>query len=77
MRDAVTLTRKMGMRYLWIDAVCIVQPMPEEEETGMSSTSDWQREAPRMKYYYRNARCTIWRQHSLTWRVGRGGRIET
>lgn len=66
-RDAFTLTRRMGFRYLWIDAVCIVQPVKTEggvvlkEESGIDEEdpSDWKREAPRMKDYYSNARCTI------------------
>lgn len=59
MQDAITLTRKMGIRYLWIDALCIVQPVKDPKNPGMASASDWQREAPRMKDYYKNARCTI------------------
>lgn len=59
MQDAITLTRKMGLKYLWIDALCIVQPVTDPNNPGMASALDWQREAPRMKDYYRNARCTI------------------
>jgi hypothetical protein len=59
MQDAIKLTRQMGLKYLWIDALCIVQPAKDPNNPGMASAVDWQREAPRMKDYYRNARCTI------------------
>lgn len=36
--DAVEITRKLGYRYIWIDALCIVQDDPE----------DWAREAAKM-----------------------------
>jgi hypothetical protein len=48
-RDAVTITRGLGMRYLWIDALCIVQ----------DDKSDWEREALKMGQVYENAFLTI------------------
>ncbi|KAK3986801.1 heterokaryon incompatibility protein-domain-containing protein [Cladorrhinum sp. PSN332] len=37
-RDAITITRRLGIRYVWIDALCILQ----------DSTADWVAEAPKM-----------------------------
>ena len=39
LRDAVLVTRKLGVRYLWIDALCIIQ---EDER-------DWQQESGRVR----------------------------
>ncbi|KAF2855128.1 HET-domain-containing protein [Plenodomus tracheiphilus IPT5] len=43
-RDAVFVTRKLGIRYLWIDSLCILQ----------DSADDWQRESGVMEAVYRN-----------------------
>lgn len=48
-RDAVTVTRQMGTRYLWIDSLCIIQ---QDEQ-------DWKKEAVKMCDYYSNAVFTI------------------
>jgi hypothetical protein len=48
-RDAVHVTRKLGVRYLWIDSLCIIQDSPK----------DWQAEAARMHDVYSNALCVI------------------
>jgi len=48
-QDAVTLCRRLGFKYIWIDALCIVQG--DEEE--------WKRESPKMADVYANARLTI------------------
>ena len=45
LRDAIIVTRKLGVRYLWIDALCIIQDSPE----------DWQEQASQMHEVYRNA----------------------
>lgn len=45
-RDAIVVTRHLGIRYLWIDAICITQDDMDE---------DWPREASRMRDYYANA----------------------
>lgn len=48
-RDAIQVTRGLGMRFLWIDSLCIIQ----------DSTSDWEQEAKRMADIYENAFLTI------------------
>lgn len=59
-QDAVTLTRRLGQRYLWIDSLCIVQNDPE----------DWAREAADMARVYGNSYCTL---AALSSADGRGG----
>jgi len=49
-RDAVLITRSLGVQYLWIDALCIVQD---------SKDDDWPKEASRMRHYYLNSVLTI------------------
>ncbi|KAH8901357.1 HET-domain-containing protein [Thozetella sp. PMI_491] len=53
LRDAVELTRDLGLRYLWIDALCILQG------TDDKACKDWVVEFPRMGEYYGNAYFTI------------------
>lgn len=48
-QDAVRVTRALGMRYLWIDSLCIVQDDPD----------DWSAEAGRMEDVFSHAYCTI------------------
>lgn len=48
-QDAVTVTRKLGYRYLWIDSLCIIQ----------DSDTDWESEAACMQRYYKDAVMTI------------------
>ncbi|KAF5529306.1 het-domain-containing protein [Fusarium napiforme] len=44
-QDAVTITRGIGIRYLWIDSLCIVQ----------DDIDDWQVESSKMASIYRDA----------------------
>ncbi|VUC32445.1 unnamed protein product [Clonostachys rosea] len=53
-QDAITVTRKLGIRYLWVDALCIIQARHSGD-----STSDWPVEALKMGQYYENATCTL------------------
>ncbi|KAF4435928.1 hypothetical protein F53441_13385 [Fusarium austroafricanum] len=56
-KQAIEVTKKLGFRYIWIDAICIVQAHsvpPKYDEL-----EDWRREAPNMGRYYRNAVLTI------------------
>ncbi|KAH8723060.1 heterokaryon incompatibility protein-domain-containing protein, partial [Phaeosphaeriaceae sp. PMI808] len=48
-KDAIVATRKMGFRYLWIDALCIIQ----------DDLHDWASQAPLMGAIFQNASCTI------------------
>ncbi|KAK0702060.1 heterokaryon incompatibility protein-domain-containing protein, partial [Lasiosphaeria miniovina] len=48
-RDAVTVARKLLVRYLWIDSLCIIQ----------DSAEDWPIEAAKMGQYYSNSLLTI------------------
>ncbi|KAN0114693.1 Heterokaryon incompatibility protein (HET) domain containing protein, partial [Hyaloscypha variabilis] len=48
-QDAVLATRKLGFRYLWVDALCILQ----------DSLDDWKIESITMCDVYNNAVCTI------------------
>lgn len=48
-RDAVRVTRALGVRYLWIDSLCIIQ----------RNSEDWLKESGRMQDVFNNAHCTI------------------
>jgi hypothetical protein len=48
-QDAIILTRKLGVRYIWIDSICIVQ----------NNTKDWETESAEMATIYSNAYLTI------------------
>ncbi|KAK4235827.1 heterokaryon incompatibility protein-domain-containing protein [Achaetomium macrosporum] len=58
-RDAVTVTRRLGIRYLWIDSICIIQPHQDCPVCSMTAASDWASECTRMEAYYSSAYCTI------------------
>lgn len=49
LQEAVLMTRSLQIRYIWIDALCIVQDCAEE----------WASEAQKMMQYYAHARVTI------------------
>lgn len=48
-REAINLTRRLGVRYLWIDSLCILQ----------GDAADWEREAPTMCQVYMSAYLTL------------------
>ncbi|ETS74894.1 hypothetical protein PFICI_13378 [Pestalotiopsis fici W106-1] len=48
-KDAIVVTRQLGMRYLWIDSLCIIQ----------NSKADWEKESKRMDSVYGNATVTL------------------
>jgi hypothetical protein len=48
-QDAIIVALRLGVRYLWIDSLCIVQDSPE----------DWQTESSMMDLVYKNSLCTI------------------
>jgi Heterokaryon incompatibility protein (HET) len=52
-RDAITITKTLGLNYLWIDSLCIIQ----------DDKLDWEKEASRMALVYENAQFAI----AATW----------
>lgn len=48
-QDAIKITRRLGIKYLWIDCLCIIQ----------DDADDWEREAAAMSQVYRNSYLTI------------------
>lgn len=48
-RDALKLTFQLGLQYIWIDSLCIMQ----------DNVKDWHREAASMSTIYQNARLTV------------------
>lgn len=48
-RDAISITRRLGYRYLWIDSLCIIQ----------DSDEDWKQESAVMGQVYKYSECTI------------------
>lgn len=59
-RDAIAVSRRLGVQYLWIDALCIIQ----------DDTKDKANEIPRMHNIYEGAALTI---SAMSARDGRGG----
>ncbi len=47
--DAMSITRKLGVRYIWIDSLCIIQ----------DSDSDWQQQAGKMSEIYLGSELNI------------------
>lgn len=47
--DAIEVTRSLGLRFLWIDSLCIIQ----------DSIEDWATQSAVMGLIYRNSICTI------------------
>ena len=48
-QDAITVARKLGLQYLWVDALCIIQ----------DSASEKDEEIAKMDRIYENAQVTI------------------
>jgi hypothetical protein len=49
--DAMVVTRRPGLKYLWIDSLCNVQDEPE--------FTDWKVEAPKIGDIYQNAELNV------------------
>lgn len=59
-REAVDFTRKLGLRYIWIDSLCIVQ----------DDVEDWRVQSSKMADIYANAYLTISAAHADGPRAG-------
>jgi len=49
LQDASIVARRIGLEYIWIDSLCIIQ----------GDKTDWENEASKMAQYYENALITI------------------
>lgn len=63
---AVEACRRLGVRWLWIDSLCIVQHWVDGDEAPPDDAAhraleeaDWHHEAPFMHQVYRNSYCNI------------------
>lgn len=52
-QHAIVYANRLGVRYLWIDSLCIIQSLDGRE------TADWKAESRRMEHVYANAICTL------------------
>ncbi|PQE10712.1 heterokaryon incompatibility protein [Rutstroemia sp. NJR-2017a BBW] len=48
-QDAIEVTRKLDLQYLWIDSLCILQ----------GAGGDWEQESKRMEDVFASAYCTV------------------
>ena len=51
--DAIAFTRRLGVRYLWVDSLCIIQG------NSIEAREDWMKESPLMAEIYGRAYLTI------------------
>jgi len=71
-QHAVTATRQIGQRYLWIDSLCIIQAPERKDITGIEpsaeelrvSEEDWEKESVQMCNIYQHALITITSAHA-------------
>lgn len=52
-QDAVLFSRRLGVGYIWIDSICIIQG------DDANAKADWSRESAHMYNYYSNAHVTL------------------
>lgn len=55
-QDAILFTQRLGVRYIWIDSICIIQALHSTDETA---SEDWKRESVQMHAIYSNAYITL------------------
>ena len=60
-KDAIEFTRKLSIRYLWIDSLCIIQSGggTDSEEENRLSGEDWKKESAKMCSVYANSYLTL------------------
>ncbi|OCT44623.1 hypothetical protein CLCR_05577 [Cladophialophora carrionii] len=64
--DAIAFCREMNVRYLWVDALCIIQPWPGD----VLGLQDWETQSAIMGYIYANAIFTIAAQGAANADIG-------
>ncbi|KAK4220654.1 hypothetical protein QBC38DRAFT_505555 [Podospora fimiseda] len=56
MRQAFNLCKTLGIEFIWVDSLCIIQ---DEYENDTAATLDWQIETPKMMTVYSKSSLTI------------------
>ena len=59
-QDAIQITRAIGVSFLWIDALCIIQ----------QNAFDWEKESQSMEKVFSSAYCTIAADAAESWTQG-------
>lgn len=59
-QDAVSVTHMLNIKYLWIDALCIIQDDPQ----------DWREESAIMGHIYAHSYCTLTAHSAEDWSTG-------
>ncbi|KAF2176560.1 HET-domain-containing protein, partial [Zopfia rhizophila CBS 207.26] len=59
-RDAIMVARRLGIQYLWVDSLCIIQG------GDTVALSDWQTESAKMQHIYGGAVLTVAAAHAAT-----------
>ena len=52
--DAIAIAKHLNIPFLWIDSVCIIQALSDEDDTH-----DWLKEAPKIGQYYSHSIFTL------------------
>lgn len=58
-KDAIDFTSRLGVRFIWIDSLCIIQQAEDEKDDTKKPIVDWNEEAAKMAAYYANSWVTI------------------
>ncbi|KAK7912122.1 HET-domain-containing protein, partial [Apiospora marii] len=54
-QDAIDVTRGLGLDYVWIDALCIIQ----NQQVGRGEETDWEKEVGKMESVYGGAHVSL------------------
>lgn len=63
-QDAITVCRRLGIQYLWVDSLCIIQ----------NDNQDWRRQSAQMRYVYSNSHVTLAAHNASSCKQGFLGR---
>ncbi|KAF4455371.1 chromosome transmission fidelity [Fusarium albosuccineum] len=58
-KDAIEITRSLEVKYLWIDALCIIQQTESDKAQGDGANADWNQEFSKMAEIYHNSYLTV------------------
>ncbi|ROT38581.1 HET-domain-containing protein, partial [Sodiomyces alkalinus F11] len=69
--DTVRVCRELGIEYLWVDSLCIIQPRPYTSlDQDREAHEDWVREGSTMDNAYGNSYLTIYAEAAVNCKAG-------